>query len=618
MFGRFIAISFFIFSFVNASHLTFAEIPIQEDGRIKPLESFAKNQLLRFYGKSSISKMNLSAMDWLFGVLTNDQKIIELPIFNIRNPEVADALGLERANKHKYSYSAIQESIRLNLQLFDDISKKPEEQYSLVEKQLVEVYTNVILFSELKSSFSCLVPLISVDNPVIANRMGVELGDKISFLSFVRNIVKFSDLIDSVSTLDKSNWGDVEIQFYNNLRQMDDIYEKRSTSLKIIPLPPNYDSMEWISPWELVDKREIHNTSIDLLIHMQDYIKASSYFDDALKQRSMHAYQKTLYESSDIVPEIATLKREVWYNNSSLFYKSTALYILSFFMICISLLLWRNLFIKISIISLISGFALHGYGLYLRMVIMQRPPVTTIYESIIFVGFICVLCAIIFEYIRKDGLGVLVGSLAGLIFHYVAFGYAADGDTLGVLVAVLNSNFWLATHVTTITTGYGVSIVAGIMGHILLVYTIINPENRIKIKEIYNNTFGITLMALFFTLFGTILGGIWADQSWGRFWGWDPKENGALLICMWQIFMIHMRLTGMVKSNGFAFGMIINNIIVVMAWFGVNLLSVGLHSYGFVSGIALNLALFTSFEIVTGVVTYFWATKRQAITRFSK
>ena len=94
------------------------------------------------------------------------------------------------------------------------------------------------------------------------------------------------------------------------------------------------------------------------------------------------------------------------------------------------------------------------------------------------------------------------------------------------------------------------------------------------------------------------------------FWGWDPKENGALLIVMWQIMMLHLRITGMVKPIGFALGMILNNIVVILAWFGVNLLSVGLHSYGFASGIALNLVLFITFELVTGFGTYFWAKSR--------
>ena len=152
------------------------------------------------------------------------------------------------------------------------------------------------------------------------------------------------------------------------------------------------------------------------------------------------------------------------------------------------------------------------------------------YESIIFVGLIGVICALFLEYNRKDGMGIFIGAMTGGVLHFVGFGYANDGDTLGMLVAVLNSNFWLATHVTTITIGYGTSLFAGLLGHIYLLQLIRNPFDKKYLKTVNSNLVGATLFALFFTLFGTILGGIWADQSWGRFWGWDPKENGALLI----------------------------------------------------------------------------------------
>ena len=264
-------------------------------------------------------------------------------------------------------------------------------------------------------------------------------------------------------------------------------------------------------------------------------------------------------------------------------------------------------FRKVAYGSMISGFILHTYGIILRMIIMSRPPISTIYETVIFVGFVIVLFSVVIEYIRKDGLGIFIGSISGSLLHYVGFGYAADGDTLEMLVAVLNSNFWLATHVTTIILGYGSSLMAGLIGHLYLIEKIRTPKDSVRLKSIYNNLFGVTLIALFFTLFGTILGGIWADQSWGRFWGWDPKENGALLIVLWQLMMVHMRLSGLAKPDKFALGMILNNIIVILAWFGVNLLSIGLHSYGFVSGIAVNIVLFTLFEIITGFGTYYWA-----------
>ena len=112
------------------------------------------------------------------------------------------------------------------------------------------------------------------------------------------------------------------------------------------------------------------------------------------------------------------------------------------------------------------------------------------------------------------------------------------------------------------------------------------------------NTKMLLILALLFTIIGTVLGGIWADQSWGRFWGWDPKENGALLIVLWIIWLLHGRISGHLNEVKSMIGMACLSIIVVLAWFGVNLLNVGLHSYGFISGVATGIAAFCCFEIL--------------------
>ena len=300
------------------------------------------------------------------------------------------------------------------------------------------------------------------------------------------------------------------------------------------------------------------------------------------------------------------MKREVQYNNFKFFNKTLIFFLLSLITLGMYWIFKNELLRKLALGLISIGFIIHSVGIINRMVIMSRPPVTTLYESIIFVCFVLVLISIVFELIRKDSLGLFIGLTGGIILQYIGFKYAADGDTLGMLVAVLNSNFWLSIHVTTITFGYGVSLVSGLMGHIYLFRSLSGKASKSELKTIFNNNYALTLIALFFTLFGTILGGIWADQSWGRFWGWDPKENGALLIVMWHLMVLHLRVSGMVKPLGFAFFSSLINIIVVLAWFGVNLLSVGLHSYGFTDNVATNLYLFIFSELILCTSLYFF------------
>ena len=513
---------------LSAQDFSYKDIPVQDGGRIKPLDTFARNQLLSVYGKRSLKSENLPAIEWLLDLLVDPNTGFNQKIFNIRNPEVVQSLRLKWDNDHTYSYQEVLQGLEGQEELLHQIEEKADEDLTIVEGQLQDL---------------------------------------------VLNFQKFANM-----------W------WY----------------LKIIP-PASLNSNDpWLSLLEVNNEQSLTENQRTLFLTFTEYLNKRSKNDALGTENSMANYNYQLNQNYSNVVDIKRLKFETWYNQANIFYLSLSFYILAFLFLAFSWITTPEILRKLSHGSLTLGLLLHVAGLCFRMYIMERPPVSTLYESIIFVSFIAVLCTVILEFIRKDGLGIFIGAISGSIFHYIGFRYSIDGDTLGMLVAVLDSNFWLATHVTTITIGYGASLMAGFMGHIYLAMAILQPNNTKRLKDIYNNTFGITLMALFFALFGTILGGIWADQSWGRFWGWDPKENGAMLICMWHLMMIHLRLSGLVKAPGFALGMVLNSIIVALAWFGVNLLNIGLHSYGFDSGIAINLGLFILFELGFGFGTYFW------------
>jgi ABC-type transport system involved in cytochrome c biogenesis permease subunit len=194
-----------------------------------------------------------------------------------------------------------------------------------------------------------------------------------------------------------------------------------------------------------------------------------------------------------------------------------------------------------------------------------------------------------------------VGSGAAALLLLIAPVALPGGDSLEVLVAVLNTNFWLATHVLCITAGYGASIVCACLAHVALAVRD-DPDRRLAPLVYRTSLIALLLMAV-----GTVLGGIWADQSWGRFWGWDPKENGALLICLWLVWAQHGRISGHLDQTGFWIVLAALNVIVALSWFGVNLLSVGLHSYGFTSGMAGGLAAFCALEFM--VIATLWVRK---------
>jgi ABC-type transport system involved in cytochrome c biogenesis permease subunit len=168
-----------------------------------------------------------------------------------------------------------------------------------------------------------------------------------------------------------------------------------------------------------------------------------------------------------------------------------------------------------------------------------------------------------------------------------------------VLVAVLDTQFWLATHVTSITLGYATTYLAGLLGIVYVIGGIITPKlDNEADKQITRMIYGSTCFAISFSLIGTVLGGLWADDSWGRFWGWDPKENGALLIVLWNALILHARWDGIVKGRGLALLAIAGNIVTTWSWFGVNELGVGFHSYGFSEGRLMHVANFVISQLL--------------------
>ena len=173
--------------------------------------------------------------------------------------------------------------------------------------------------------------------------------------------------------------------------------------------------------------------------------------------------------------------------------------ILSFLAFCFKFLGYgKRLFARVAIGSLAIGGALNLLGVCFRMIIMARPPVTTLYESIVFVALVVVFFGFFLERKRKDQLGIFLGAVCASVLHFIALGYASEGDSMGVLVAVLDTNFWLATHVVTITIGYGACFVGGLLGHAYLFINLFKYGRAQTLRGIYKNMYGVALVALFF------------------------------------------------------------------------------------------------------------------------
>jgi ABC-type transport system involved in cytochrome c biogenesis permease subunit len=238
-------------------------------------------------------------------------------------------------------------------------------------------------------------------------------------------------------------------------------------------------------------------------------------------------------------------------------------------------------------------------GIAARMWLEGRPPVTNLYSSSLFIGWGAVALCLGLEAIYKNAIGSLAAGTLGFATMIIAHQLSLSGDTLEMMRAVLDSNFWLATHVVVVTLGYASTFLAGFLA---LIYVFRGLFTRTLDKTIADSlarmVYGIVCFATLFSFVGTILGGIWADQSWGRFWGWDPKENGALLIVMWNAIILHARWGGLIKQRGLMCLAIGGNIVTSWSWFGTNMLGIGLHSYGFTDAAFVALAAFVTSQVI--------------------
>jgi ABC-type transport system involved in cytochrome c biogenesis permease subunit len=317
---------------------------------------------------------------------------------------------------------------------------------------------------------------------------------------------------------------------------------------------------------------------------------------------------------------------EVVFNQSKPFISAAVIFVFAFLFGCFGLLTnqmkdksWATTLLRTMTALLVVAFLIHTIGIASRVYLQGRPPITNLYSSAVFIGWFSVLIGLIIDRKNKSGLGGMMASVIGFGSLIIAHNLGASGDTMEMMQAVLDSNFWLATHVVVVTIGYSATFFAGFLGIAYVMLGVFTPRlDRERGKSLIKMVYGVICFATVTSFVGTVLGGIWADQSWGRFWGWDAKENGAALIVLWNLLILHARWGGMIKDRGLVVLAIFGNIITAWSWFGTNMLGVGLHSYGFTQSAVFWISMFVLSQLVfmgLGLLPIIvWRSKFQRLT----
>ena len=454
----------------------------------------------------------------------------------------------------------------------ETILRKKQDIESLTqnEEELLLVHEKALNYSQILRAFSFALPL-SIEG--------------------LQGNLRFYELWPEIKKIEKND-KNASAQLFSLSQAGHD-----NNLVKIIPEVWNGNSQDWVVPWTIFSGGSGSPQTKQLYDSWIDLIKAYENDDGTLWQSALDALQAEYQKLRPQQVRPIALKIEVIYNTIHPVLLIALLYVISALFFLLYYISAKSQFFTIGLFTLLISVVCQVGLLLARIYILQRAPVGTLYESVLFVPLVLSIAGLIIYKVRDSQIVLFLSALLSAFLMGMSVPFSLKESTFAPLDAVLNTDFWLGTHVVCITAGYAWCLLASALAQYEIAMG--NTKTFSKTLKI------ILLAALFFTTVGTTLGGIWADQSWGRFWGWDPKENGALLIVLWLVWILHALVSGHLKTLPALVLTATMSIVVSLAWFGVNLLNIGLHAYGFVSGIAWALILFISIQaILIGILTF--------------
>ena len=560
-----------------------ATLPIQHEGRIKPLDSFARTNLQAITGKETWN--GIDAMTWLMQTLLAPDQAMQNKIFRIQDISLRQQLLLPDSDNKTYSLAELLPGLEKNAAHINALLAKDDKSRSREDQAWLDIADKSARYMSLLGSANMFLPL-SINQTSDETYVDIMLAHP-NLEQRLRNLVQTKGT--KISQFKSSELSDLKTGMrMAKIRQTAD----RSDVLRI--LPPHNNGADWRSPWAAIAQ----DTAIS---HDKNHILAWQKLAGAYRNSNPEAFTNAVHEihllNSSATQSYPLLAERLWtevqYHQWQPLRMTSWLYACAFLLLLLAPRIPYSWIRPASSALAATALLLHTTAIGMRIFILMRAPVATLYETALFVSLILAAAAFALrQHGIRNGVTPMGYGFAAITMFFAPF--LSSGDSLELLVAVLNTNFWLSTHVICITAAYGACIIASITANGMLWQRKSHRTDTIPMTWLHRSL----LISLFLTAFGTVLGGIWADQSWGRFWGWDPKENGALLIVLWITWLLHGRVAGKLPDIYFIALSAALSIIVALSWFGVNLLNTGLHSYGFIEGVAVSLFVFCATQTI--------------------
>jgi ABC-type transport system involved in cytochrome c biogenesis permease subunit len=587
-------------------------LPIQEAGRVMPLSQWARYTLLGLNHRASVvdaQGRTLEPVEWALDVMFRPEEAAKQEVFLVDTSEVLDAVGYRAADgkkkRDRYSYldlAPFQRALAQKADLYEGVAdpntRVDPKTRSPAEGGIVALSNNIRRWVGLADLFEGArfeAPMSSI--PALREIFGAA------------TVVRASDVFPRLEALRGAGQDEKDPRARDTITLLQGMSDAFTVGRLLALVPPEGTKAEeeaWYSPRKLFERAfergGLEPGHLAALRDLEAAARAAASDDVAGFTRAFQDFHGRTTARAAARGEGEKIRLEVFLLRLEPFLWARILYLVAFLLVALSWL-WRRRFLGYAIWGLLlAGLSIHVTGIVLRCVLHARPPVTTLYETTLFISAFGVAGFAALERIHRRGFGLALAPFFGVLGLFISNRYetiSAD-DPMPQLVAVLDTNFWLATHVTCVTIGYSATLIASGIAHVAVIASLFGwkKDDADFHRSVTKATYGTLAFALVFSTVGTILGGIWANESWGRFWGWDPKENGALLIVLAQLAVLHGRMGGMLKAQGVALGTIACGAVVAFSWWGVNLLGVGLHAYGFTAGLWTGLLVFWGIEAV--------------------
>jgi ABC-type transport system involved in cytochrome c biogenesis permease subunit len=535
----------------------FGRLPVLADGRLKPMDTVARNTLLVLQGRQRVvtpDNRALTPHEWLLDLFFRPAEADTYAVIRIDNADVLSLFNLARSDGNggvRFSFNQLRNGLAeldRQAQLVDAVESAER---SAFQRAVAELHEHVFVYDRLK--FSLQAP-DSPDFPaLLKDAAGLQSGKTVF------------ESMDSFS------------------------------ALRVVP--PTAAATEWRTAGRSL-VASVAGAPVEPAVRAYTAM-GRAWVDGQAEGFNAAVRDYTAGLEISCGPVLRTCALEALFNRAEPFYTSMILYVVVFLLAVVSWLKWPDILGRAAFALMGFAFVLTTVGIAARMWLEGRPPVTNLYSSALFIGWGAVGLCLILERIDGRAVAGAAGALIGFGTLVIAHHLSLSGDTLEMMRAVLDSNFWLATHVVTVTIGYASTFLAGFLAIIYILRGALTRSlDRGTADALARMVYGIVCFATFFSFVGTVLGGIWADQSWGRFWGWDPKENGALIIVIWNAVILHARWGGLICQRGLMALAVFGNIVTAWSWFGTNMLGIGLHSYGFTDAAFYGLLTFVLSQLV--------------------